>query len=242
MAGLITGRQGSHGGFPDPDECARIRTELGVHVIGAIEPADRARVDRHLASCPRCRDELAMLAGLPGLLHRVAADPAMTAWIDQASEPPGPPVEALITRLRRTRARRRRLAVLAAALLAAVAGATGWQASRIQAAGPSGGAAPRWAVTTTGSSPAAGAWAAVRYAAEPWGTELEVQVSGIPAGTRCSLLVTGTRGQDVTAGGWTIAAASQHAWYPASAPFGPASLRGFEVIADGKPLVHVPAR
>jgi anti-sigma factor RsiW len=57
-------------------ECAKVREELGVYVVGAIEPADRARLRGHLASCPRCRDELAGLAGLPGMLRRIAGDVA----------------------------------------------------------------------------------------------------------------------------------------------------------------------
>jgi anti-sigma factor RsiW len=52
--------------------CGEIRLELGVYVVGAIRPADRSAVDRHLADCADCRDELAGLAGLPALLRRVS--------------------------------------------------------------------------------------------------------------------------------------------------------------------------
>jgi hypothetical protein len=76
----------------------------------------------------------------------------------------------------------------------------------------------------------------------PWGTELEVQVTGVAAGTRCQLLVTGPGGQDVAAGGWTIAAGHPAAWYPASVPFQAASVRGFVVSTAGKILLTVPAR
>lgn len=55
------------------DDCAQIRLELGSYLVGSISPADRARLVRHIASCDQCRDELAGLAGLPGLLRR--ADP-----------------------------------------------------------------------------------------------------------------------------------------------------------------------
>jgi len=51
-------------------ECAGIRPELGVYVTGAIAPADRAALVRHLASCERCREELSGLAALPGLLRK----------------------------------------------------------------------------------------------------------------------------------------------------------------------------
>jgi anti-sigma factor RsiW len=56
------------------DSCAEIRPELGAYLTGAICPRDRARLVRHLRSCEQCRDELASLAALPGLLRRVPAD------------------------------------------------------------------------------------------------------------------------------------------------------------------------
>jgi len=74
------------------------------------------------------------------------------------------------------------------------------------------------------------------------GTELEVRVTGIPAGTRCQLLVTGTRGQGVAAGGWTVTAGHRATWYPALAPFPAASVRGFEVTSGGKVLVTLTPR
>jgi anti-sigma factor RsiW len=61
----------------DTTDCARIRPELGVYVLGAISPADRAAVDGHLAACRRCRDEVAELAWIPALLRRVPATAAM---------------------------------------------------------------------------------------------------------------------------------------------------------------------
>ncbi len=53
-----------------------MRQALGVYVVGAIGPADRSAVDKHLTGCSRCRDELADLAGLPALLGKVPADEA----------------------------------------------------------------------------------------------------------------------------------------------------------------------
>jgi anti-sigma factor RsiW len=43
------------------------------YVTGTIGPADRAALVRHLESCERCRDEVAGLAALPGLLRRLPA-------------------------------------------------------------------------------------------------------------------------------------------------------------------------
>jgi hypothetical protein len=55
-------------------ECADTRQALGIYVLGAIDPAERALVDAHVAGCRECREELAGLAGLPALLSRVDAD------------------------------------------------------------------------------------------------------------------------------------------------------------------------
>jgi predicted lipoprotein with Yx(FWY)xxD motif len=54
----------------DAGKCAGIRPQLGVYLTGAIAPADRVVVVRHLAACDGCRAELAGLAGLPALLRR----------------------------------------------------------------------------------------------------------------------------------------------------------------------------
>jgi hypothetical protein len=58
-------------------DCAEARLSLGVYVLGAIDPAERALVDAHLATCRDCRDELAGLAGLPALLARVSKEEAI---------------------------------------------------------------------------------------------------------------------------------------------------------------------
>jgi anti-sigma factor RsiW len=220
--------------------CAQARNELGVYVLGAIGPAERAQVDQHLAACPRCREELAGLAGLPGLLRRVPPEVAMQAWADDTSgSRSGPPLDRLISRVSAIR-RRRRLTAAAAALVIGLAAATGLQVLRAHLASTSAAAAPRWIETNTGDSPATGAWAAVRYAAEPWGAELEARVAGIPVGTRCQLRVTDAQGQEITAGGWTITARSQQTWYPASVPWPTDNLRGFDITAGDQILVTVP--
>ena len=38
--------------------CREIKQALGVYVLGAIDPAERAQVDEHLATCLECREEL----------------------------------------------------------------------------------------------------------------------------------------------------------------------------------------
>jgi len=58
-------------------DCQEARVALGVYVLGAIDPAERARVDAHLTTCEECRAELAEFAGLPGLLALVPAGEAI---------------------------------------------------------------------------------------------------------------------------------------------------------------------
>ncbi len=226
------------GGAP----CTQIRPELGVYLLGAIEPDRRSVVESHLPACDSCRAELSALAGLPSLLRRVPADTVRKlAADDPAQVMSEPPPNALLARMGAIR-RRRNLLAAAAAVAAAIVAASAVQGLHDAAAHPPAAAAPARAVTVQGTNPETGTWAAVRYTAKPWGTELEVSVTGITAGTRCQLLVTGPQGQVIKAGGWDYAVGSQPEWYPASVPIAAASLRRFTIVADGKTLVTVQAR
>jgi hypothetical protein len=63
-------------------DCSEARLSLGVYVLCAIDAAERAMVDSHLADCRDCRDELARLA----LLARVNPDVAIA--LAASGEPP----------------------------------------------------------------------------------------------------------------------------------------------------------
>src|SRR5262249_61389487 len=78
--------------------CREIRHSLGVYVLGAIEPGDRARVDEHLATCADCREELASLAGLPALLRRVPTAEAERLAVADPTRPAtdGTPADHLL--------------------------------------------------------------------------------------------------------------------------------------------------
>ena len=223
------------------DQCAHVRLELGVYLFGAIEPAQRTVVNRHLRTCPACRTELSGLAGLPPLLRRIPPD-AVAGLIndDTPDAMPAAPLAALLRRVTAIR-RRRILIIIAAAAITAAATAAGVLALHVTA-GPAAAVAAAWAVTVQGTNPATGAWAAVRYTGQPWGTELQASMTGVAPGTRCRLLVIGTGGQKIAAGGWDLAAGRQPAWYPASVPLRAASLRSFEITAGHKILVTIPAR
>ena len=226
------------------DDCAVARQDLAVYLFGALSPAERAGVDRHLGSCRRCRKELALLAGLPALLGKVPAGQAARVCADQAAEeqPDHHAVDGLLKMMlietaRARRRRRWRLTAAAAALIAAAS--AGWGLQVLSHAGRS--VSRQWAATAAGFDPKTRAEAWVRYAARAWGTVLEVHVTGIPAGTTCQFWVTGSRGHSVEAGGWAIAPGQQDTWFSASASVPVAGLRSFEVTSAGKTLVTVRA-
>ncbi|MFC0097514.1 anti-sigma factor family protein [Micromonospora marina] len=98
----------------------------GAYVLGALTPADRVAYERHLAGCAQCREAVAEIAVLPGLLGRL--DPAgLEQFLEVGPETSRVPalLDAARERKRRDRSRSRRryaLTALAAAALAVLAG------------------------------------------------------------------------------------------------------------------------
>jgi anti-sigma factor RsiW len=229
--------------------CRDIRQALGVYVVGAIDPAERSAVDDHLSTCPDCREELAGLAGLPSLLGRVPASEAEQLILRSAEleDPQAPPAELLSSLLRRVTARRttRRwhvVAAAAAAVIIAVAG--GAVGARVLF--PGGNAASQSPVrpaadVVSRTNPQTGVSAVVKYSGRSWGTQMNVWVAGIPAGTACQFWVVDTSGHEWPAGSWTVSAGHASADYPASVSLPAAHVRAFEIISDQHVLVTVPA-
>jgi Putative zinc-finger len=241
---------------PRAMDCQEARISLGVYVLGAIDPAERALVDAHLATCRDCRDELAGLAGLPALLARVSMEEAialadtggpLTAAADEAVEPPR---ELLATVLDLTAARRRRRrwreagAGVAAALVIAAGvfgglrlGSSPGPVSAVaqgQAALPNG--APNGPMqTVTGQS--GGMAATVSYSSMGWGTQIDVKVNGIPVGTNCQLWAFDASGNRYLAGSWVTDNDEGKVWYPGSVGLPSKNVTGFQVtVGHGQPI------
>jgi hypothetical protein len=230
-------------------DCHQARLSLGVYVLGAIDPGDRALVDGHLATCRDCRDELAGLAGLPALLARVSREEAIALaatdvlpagdFDPMVNESGERPRELLGTVLSLTAARRRRRRWREAGL--------GIAAALVIAAGVFGGlrlgaspAASPYASIQENPGPASGPWqtvttsargmsAAVAYRPMGWGTELAVKVNGIPIGTRCQLWVVGPGGGRTLVGSWYTDDHEGTVWYPASASLVSKDMHGFRI-------------
>jgi hypothetical protein len=227
-------------------ECGGFRRELGVYVVGALAGAERRAIDDHLAGCPDCRRELAELAGLPGLLARVPVievehlvGSASSASTDELQ------IDANLGSLLRRAADYRRhnrwpwLAVAAAAGLFVGGGAVAAGRAMMTTPAQHPAATAQAVSTARGTNAQTRASAIVRYAAEPWGVELYIQVSGVPVGTKCEFQVVDADGQESAAGSWVVVNGQQNTWYSESSSVWASSIRGFAVTAGATTLVRV---
>ncbi len=232
-------------------DCTEARPSLGVYVLGAIDPAERALVDAHLTTCRDCRDELAGLAGLPALLARVNPDEVSRIRADDTVRPSTdeePPAELLGTVLDLAEARRRRnrwrVAAVAAAVVVIAGGLVGGRRAATSTTHtvyasqyPTG--TGRWETAQT-TSKVAGASATIRYAQEYWGNAFEVLVNGIPIGTTCELWAVYPDGTRTQVAAWTTAHDEGRVWYPGSMP-ATQQVSAFEITAGNKVLVKATA-
>jgi hypothetical protein len=230
-------------------DCGQIRPVLGVYLLGAIDPAGRTLVDRHLAGCRSCREDLAGLAGLPALLGRVPDAEAYAlarheaGWDSYGDLPPETLARLLGQAVRIRRQRRwRGIAAAVAAVVVLVSGCVA--ANRVlHPAGSQSHASGQVAWTAVSASNSrTRASATVSYAPQLWGIKLDVRIRGIPAGTVCQIWTTNSRGQETPAGSWTVARGYPGAWYPAAASVPISGVRAFVISAAGKTLVTVPVR
>jgi anti-sigma factor RsiW len=235
----------------DLTACQHVRLDLGVYMLGAINPAERAEVDAHLAVCPGCREEVAGLAGLPALLGRVpATEAARIAEFDhnerlapgqdvpQAGDAPDV-LTPLFTRMAQRRVSRwRNLAAAAALVIAAGGAAAGAVSMTSSPASPA--TAGRWenaAAASTGTQ----ASADIRYAGMPSGIKLDVRVHGIRPGTTCQFWVLGGNGQRWPAGSWTVPRGWQSPWYQATSAAPLSRVHAFQITSGRTVLVAVKA-
>jgi hypothetical protein len=164
---------------------------LGAYLLGALDPRERAEVERHLTECERCRDEVADLAPLPGLMSRLT--------IEEAVSGPPPVDDAMLERLlvsatgERHRAVVRRRLVAVAAGLALVGGSLG------------GVAAYRSATAQTTHSVEASSGRIhmnVELTAASNGTALTLRLSGVRSEEHCELIAVSDTGDREVAGSW----------------------------------------
>jgi len=175
--------------------CSDAAIDLGAYVLGALDPADRRRVEEHLERCPACAAELVELAALPGLLSRV--DPAD---LSPVAVTPSPELFARMTAAAAppSRLRTRTWALVAAAVLAVLGfGVASW-------------------ITATGNdtvtATAGAVQATVTASAVDDGSALVVSVAGMRPHENCTLVAVGRNGARHAAGEWPASADGDGTW------------------------------
>ncbi len=231
-------------------DCTDARLSLGVYVLGAIDPAERALVDAHLVTCRDCRDELAGLAGLPALLARVNPDEISRMSADATvrtvtDERPAGELIGTVLDLAEARRRRNRWRFVAAA--AAVVAIAGGLFGGLSSMGttrtvvvPFSAGSGTWDTVQTASS-VTGATASVAYSRKSWGAAFEVLVDHIPVGTTCQLWVVHPDGTRTQVAAWTTAHDEGKVWYPGSMPSTAEPISGFQITANHKVLLTATA-
>jgi len=99
----------------------------GAYVLGALSPSERSAFERHLAECAACREAVAYVAVLPGLLGRLSSADAVavgSVTAEFATEQRIPKLVAAVGLARRKDRARLVVAVLVTAAVALFAGVT----------------------------------------------------------------------------------------------------------------------
>jgi hypothetical protein len=222
----------------DPS-CRTFRELLGVYVVGAIEPGERAEVDAHLNQCYECREELAGLAPLTAMLHRVPVEEAERIALGAAEgvhdEPSPGMLDSLLSQVGgRRRARRfRAMFTAAAAILIAVGGATAVS----QSLAPD----QHHAKVDTATASRGMLGATVRYGKSNWGTTMSVQVTGFREWSTCKFWVLTKSGHMKLAGGWLVGPGADRIWYPVQVGVPETKVAGFVITSGHKTLLQIPA-
>jgi hypothetical protein len=218
-------------------DCRDARLSLGVLVLGVIDPEERPALEAHLAGCERCSAELAELAVLPGLLHRL--DPVAAASGLPAPSPSFQDRVVAAGRVARARQRRRLVvalgtaaAVIAAALLVVPGLLGGGEPGSHPLAGRS--------IVVDRTDPQTSVHAKVTLAREDSGTQLTLVLGGVRPGEHCRLVARNAAGRHETAASW-VATYTGSASVTGTTSFPRKSITSLQVVrGDGVVLVSLP--
>jgi hypothetical protein len=158
----------------------------GAYVLGSLSPAERAAYEKHLATCSFCREAVADIAVLPGLLGRL--DPADLDRLMRDVPPPAvrrASTPDLVSAARSNRLKERRRnrwkvtgVALAAACLALVVGGGGGLWCRGAPAPPTppsaGGGGPAPVIKMTPDNDRVPVSATINIAGAPGGTQVNL--------------------------------------------------------------------
>ena len=227
------------------------QADLGVLVLGALEPGEREALEAHVAQCPTCAATLAEFAPLPGLLKRVdtasinlAAPPAgilERALAQVRLESAGSPAQARTTepvaskgphRVRSWRVALAGLAVAAAVAIAAIF-FIGSPASKPHISRPA-------ATVVAETDSITAVWARVVLRPTTKGTSLALAIRGVGRGAHCSLVAVGRDGKRQVTSTW-VASYSGSASINTATSMRVNNIRLLEITTlDGRTLIQLP--
>lgn len=195
----------------------RLHEMAGAHVLGALDASERAEFEAHLATCERCRTEVASFAPIPGLLTRAEQGtdvPIPQDLVDAVAASAGAQWHAVV----RSRRRWRWTAVAAVAVSVALVVGSLWT---------SGPAKPDL-VLAVGSGSVSGE---VTIDARTWGSAIEFELDGLPPRDRYVAWVLGSDGTRQQSATWGPTPAGR-ARLAGAAQIAAAEVAGIE-ITDG---------
>ncbi|MCE6995170.1 zf-HC2 domain-containing protein [Saccharothrix sp. S26] len=233
--------------------------DVAAYVLGVLDEDEVDAFENHLAQCRRCALDLRDFAELPDLLDEADANGMLRA--NAGERPDGRSVRAMLDSVSETRARKRRtVALLAAAAAVVLVALTAVVSVNVAApsdpvAAPStprvpersnvAKGAPDSSGTITRTDSTTGVSARLSATPEPWGTSLQLEVSGAKGPTRCELVAKSRTGEAMVVGSWlvpTAAAAKDPVTLQASVGLRWHDISEFVVrdTAQGTTLVHLP--
>lgn len=149
----------------------RLSASDGAYVLGALNAADRAEFEAHLAACAECRSAVTELAPTAGLLSRLSAERARAVGAESESVALPAPDPALRERIVQAARRRRARRVTAWTLAASVALVAIAVPSVIAVTGAVQPAGAVYALDDVGGAPLE---ASVKLTSVPWGTRIDL--------------------------------------------------------------------
>lgn len=228
------------------------RSQLGAYALGALDPVEERAVHAHVSTCPECQRELAEFVNLRQALDQVPPE----AFLD------GPPDGGdllLHNTLRRVRAEAPKRSgsfpgLVAASAVVAVAVALGGGIVIGRQTAPDSSAAPPTSTPPTSTLPAGTVTAqatdpetgaSMNVTVEPragwvWVT---ADVTGVPAGEKCELVVVPRDGEPLVAGSWVVGEKAEAAGLEleGTALVEPGEVASVRIVTtDGRNMVSVP--
>lgn len=168
------------------------RLQLAAYLAGALAPGERRAVERHLEDCGACRTELAELGSVLPLMARVTAA--------DLRDDTGPSPQVRTASVRRAQAARRRERRRARWVAGGgtLVGAAASAALAVALLGPGSHGQPLRLTADRGFA----VTGTVQAAARPWGTQIYLDVSHLPAARSYTLVAVAADGRRWPAASW----------------------------------------